>query len=129
MRQSLRRNDIAACVNFIGDHGEVQQLMRPEAVDQRHIARVTAKTHRNAANARHIVARVEIPPPPRQIDLNRGREIARRIGRIPVGYGFDAGDVALISSFGQHQLINFTVITDEIDAEGNIIPPIPGPAH
>ena len=53
------------------------------------------------------------------------RNNARRIGRIPVGYGFDAGDVALISSFGQHQLLNFTVITDEVDAAGNIIPPLP----
>lgn len=56
------------------------------------------------------------------------RNNARRIGRIPVGYGRDAGDVALISSFGQHRLVNFTVVTDEIDADGNIIPPIPA-AH
>lgn len=46
-----------------------------------------------------------------------------RIGRIPVGYGRDAGDVALIYSFGPHRLLDFTVITDEIDAAGNIIPP------
>ena len=46
-----------------------------------------------------------------------------RIGRIPVGFGRDAGDVALIYSFGPHQLLNFTVITDEVDAAGNIIPP------
>ncbi|MBA4491198.1 transglutaminase family protein [Paracoccus sp. S1E-3] len=51
-----------------------------------------------------------------------------RIGRIAVGYGRDAGDVALISSFGQHQLVNFTVITDEVDAAGRIIPPQAAPA-
>lgn len=51
------------------------------------------------------------------------RNNLRRIGRIVVGYGRDAGDVALISSFGQHRLINFTVITDEVDTNGNLIPP------
>lgn len=51
------------------------------------------------------------------------RNNLRRIGRIVVGYGRDAGDVALISSFGQHRLINFTVITDEVDKNGNLIPP------
>lgn len=53
------------------------------------------------------------------------RNNKRRIGRLPVGYGRDATDVALLSSFGQHRLVNFTVITDEIDADGNLIPPIP----
>ena len=52
------------------------------------------------------------------------RNNRRRIGRIVVGFGRDAGDVALISSFGQHRLINFTVITDEVDASGNVIPPM-----
>ncbi len=51
------------------------------------------------------------------------RNNAARIGRIPVGYGRDAADVALISSFGQHRLVNFTVITDEIDTAGHVIPP------
>lgn len=53
------------------------------------------------------------------------RNNIRRIGRIPVGYGRDAADVALISSFGQHRLVNFTVITEEIDGDGNLIPPMP----
>lgn len=52
------------------------------------------------------------------------RNNMRRIGRIAVGYGRDAGDVALISSFGQHRLVDFTVITDEIDRDGNLIPPM-----
>ena len=51
------------------------------------------------------------------------RNNMRRIGRLPVGYGRDATDVALISSFGLHRLVNFTVITDEIDEDGNIVPP------
>lgn len=51
------------------------------------------------------------------------RNNLRRIGRIPVGYGRDAGDVALISSFGQHRMVNFVVITDEIDESGTVIPP------
>lgn len=42
-----------------------------------------------------------------------------RIGRIPIGYGRDAGDVALMSTFGSHRLVNFTVITDEVDENGN----------
>ena len=53
------------------------------------------------------------------------RNNARRIGRIAVGYGRDAGDVALISSFGPHRLINFTVITEEIDQDGDPVPPLP----
>ncbi|TXB71301.1 transglutaminase family protein [Paracoccus aurantiacus] len=52
------------------------------------------------------------------------RNNMRRIGRLPVGYGRDATDVALISSFGLHRLLNFTVITDEIDDDGNIVPPL-----
>ena len=46
------------------------------------------------------------------------RNNSRRIGRLPVGYGRDATDVALISSFGAHRLLNFTVITEEVDADG-----------
>ncbi|SDD70246.1 Transglutaminase-like enzyme, putative cysteine protease [Paracoccus isoporae] len=49
------------------------------------------------------------------------RNNSRRIGRIPVGYGRDATDVALISSFGAHRLLNFTVITEEVDEAGNRI--------
>lgn len=49
------------------------------------------------------------------------RNNMRRIGRLPVGYGRDATDVALISSFGLHRLINFTVISDQLDEDGNVI--------
>jgi transglutaminase-like putative cysteine protease len=37
-----------------------------------------------------------------------------RIGRVPMGRGRDAADVALITSFGRHRLTKFTVVTDEI---------------
>ncbi|MFV0408154.1 MAG: transglutaminase-like domain-containing protein [Paracoccus sp. (in: a-proteobacteria)] len=53
------------------------------------------------------------------------RNNARRIGRIPVGYGRDAADVALISSFGQHRLVNFTVIAEECDESGAVLDPCP----
>ncbi len=53
------------------------------------------------------------------------RNNARRIGRIPVGYGRDAGDVALISSFGPHRLVNFTILTEQIGADGGVIPTPP----
>ncbi|MDO5528835.1 MAG: transglutaminase family protein [Paracoccus sp. (in: a-proteobacteria)] len=50
------------------------------------------------------------------------RNNARRVGRIVIGHGRDATDVALISSFGPHDLLNFKVWTDEVDEAGNIIP-------
>ncbi|WP_312527133.1 transglutaminase family protein [Paracoccus sp. (in: a-proteobacteria)] len=37
-----------------------------------------------------------------------------RVGRIVVGVGRDATDVALVSSFGQHRLKEFKVWTDEV---------------
>jgi transglutaminase-like putative cysteine protease len=37
-----------------------------------------------------------------------------RIGRVLMGRGRDAADVALITSFGPHKLTKFTVVTDEI---------------
>ncbi|WBU65275.1 transglutaminase-like domain-containing protein [Paracoccus aerodenitrificans] len=49
------------------------------------------------------------------------RNNQRRIGRLPVGYGRDATDVPLFSSFGQHQLLNFTVIAEEVDENGRLI--------
>lgn len=36
-----------------------------------------------------------------------------RIGRIVIGRGRDAGDVPITMTFGQHQLTNFFVVTDE----------------
>lgn len=37
-----------------------------------------------------------------------------RVGRVLMGRGRDATDVALITSFGRHRLTKFTVVTDEI---------------
>ncbi len=37
-----------------------------------------------------------------------------RIGRVLMGRGRDAADVALITSFGRHRLTKFAVVTDEI---------------
>lgn len=50
------------------------------------------------------------------------RNNAFRVGRIVIGHGRDAADVALISSFGPHRLTGFTVWTDEVDEAGNIVP-------
>jgi transglutaminase-like putative cysteine protease len=37
-----------------------------------------------------------------------------RIGRIVIGRGRDAGDVPITMTFGQHQLLNFSVVTEEV---------------
>ena len=42
------------------------------------------------------------------------RNNARRIGRIVLGYGRDAADVAMISTFGPHVLNRFEVWTEEV---------------
>jgi transglutaminase-like putative cysteine protease len=42
------------------------------------------------------------------------RHDTRRIGRIMIGYGRDAADVAISSTFGPNTLSGFTVVTDEI---------------
>ena len=39
----------------------------------------------------------------------------RRIGRVLIGRGRDAGDVPIAMVFGQHLLEKFSVITEEID--------------
>ncbi|MCQ0970344.1 transglutaminase family protein [Paracoccus sp. TK19116] len=49
------------------------------------------------------------------------RNNAARVGRIVIGHGRDAADVALLSSFGGHRLEAFTVWTDEVDEAGNKI--------
>ena len=37
-----------------------------------------------------------------------------RIGRILIAHGRDATDVALVTSFGPHQLVAFNVVTDKV---------------
>jgi transglutaminase-like putative cysteine protease len=39
-----------------------------------------------------------------------------RIGRIVMGYGLDATDVAIVNSFGRHTLRRWEVVTVEADA-------------
>lgn len=43
------------------------------------------------------------------------RHNCRRIGRLPIAYGRDACDVPIISTFGQHYLSHFSVVTEEVD--------------
>ncbi len=42
------------------------------------------------------------------------RHNARRVGRIVMATGLDATDVAITTVFGDHSLVNFTVVTDEV---------------
>lgn len=44
------------------------------------------------------------------------RHNERRIGHLPMAHGRDAADVALTTSFGQHQLARFVVRTHEVSA-------------
>ena len=42
------------------------------------------------------------------------RHNRRRVGRIVIGRGRDAGDVPITMVFGQHSLLDFQVVTDEV---------------
>jgi transglutaminase-like putative cysteine protease len=56
------------------------------------------------------------------IDLD-ARHNYRRLGRILMATGRDAADVAITTSFGAAHLTSFLVESNEIDSEGNRIPP------
>lgn len=72
---------------------------------------------------------IGVPPNPAPMDFNAWFEVyldgrwytfdARhnepRIGRVVIARGRDATDVAMISSFGQHGLSHFEVITEEVE--------------
>jgi len=45
------------------------------------------------------------------------RHNAPRIGRILIAHGRDATDVAIVTSFDPHNLVSFSVITDEVHEE------------
>ena len=45
------------------------------------------------------------------------RHNRRRIGRILIAHGRDATDVAIVTSFGPHNLISFNVIAEELPAD------------
>ena len=55
------------------------------------------------------------------LDLD-ARHNYRRLGRILMATGRDAADVAITTSFGAAHLTNFSVESNEIDAEGHKIP-------
>lgn len=71
---------------------------------------------------------IGVPPDPAPMDFNAWFEVflgrrwytfdarhnERRIGRIVIARGRDATDVAMISSFGSHELRRFEVVTEEI---------------
>ena len=71
---------------------------------------------------------IGVPPVPDPMDFSAWFEVylgerwytfdarhnRRRIGRIVIGRGRDAGDVPITMVFGQHTLANFKVITEEI---------------
>jgi transglutaminase-like putative cysteine protease len=71
---------------------------------------------------------IGVPPDPAPMDFNAwfeafvggrwytfdARHNCPRIGRILIARGRDAADVAMITSFGPHQLRNFTVTTEEV---------------
>jgi transglutaminase-like putative cysteine protease len=54
----------------------------------------------------------------RWIDLD-ARHTYRRLGRILIGTGRDAADVAITTSFGAAHLTHFFVDSNEVDADGN----------
>jgi transglutaminase-like putative cysteine protease len=49
------------------------------------------------------------------------RNNARRIGRILIARGRDAADVAITTSYGQHTLESFKVVTDELVASADAV--------
>jgi transglutaminase-like putative cysteine protease len=71
---------------------------------------------------------IGIPPEPYPMDFSAwfeaylggrwyafdARHNVPRIGRILVAHGRDATDVAMVTSFGPHQLVAFNIVTDEI---------------
>jgi len=44
------------------------------------------------------------------------RHNARRIGRVPIGRGRDAGDVPITMAFGKHTLEHFQVVTEQVES-------------
>jgi transglutaminase-like putative cysteine protease len=61
------------------------------------------------------------------MDARHGRA---RTGRVLMARGRDATDVALVTSFGGHRLMKFTVVTDELESQplpSNPVPSNPAP--
>ena len=71
---------------------------------------------------------IRVPPAPDPMDFSAWFEVylgerwytfdarhnRRRIGRIVIGRGRDAGDVPITMVFGQHSLVDFQVVTEEV---------------
>jgi transglutaminase-like putative cysteine protease len=78
---------------------------------------------------------IGVPPDPAPMDFNAWFEVylgrrwrtfdarhrERRIGRILIARGRDAADVAMITSFGPHRLGRFTVVTEQITGEDEVL--------
>jgi transglutaminase-like putative cysteine protease len=76
---------------------------------------------------------IGVPPVPDPMDFSAWFEVylgerwytfdarhnRRRIGRITIGRGRDAGDVPITMVFGQHTLANFRVVTEEAGPGGS----------
>jgi transglutaminase-like putative cysteine protease len=72
---------------------------------------------------------IGVPPTPDPMDFSAWFEVflgqrwytfdarhnARRIGRVVIGRGRDAGDVPITMAFGKHTLEHFEVITEQVD--------------
>lgn len=73
---------------------------------------------------------IGVPPDPSPMDFSAWFEVflgdhwytfdarhnRRRIGRVVIGRGRDAGDVPITMVFGQHTLEHFEVVTEEVEA-------------
>src|SRR5262252_2163395 len=71
---------------------------------------------------------IRVPPVPEPMDFSAWFEVylgerwytfdarhnRRRVGRIVIGRGRDAGDVPITMVFGQHSLVDFQVVTEEV---------------
>ena len=71
---------------------------------------------------------IRVPPVPDPMDFSAWFEVylgerwytfdarhnRRRVGRIVIGRGRDAGDVPITMIFGQHSLVDFQVVTEEV---------------
>jgi transglutaminase-like putative cysteine protease len=49
------------------------------------------------------------------------RNNVRRIGRIPIAKGRDAGDVPIVMGFGQHQLLAFNVVSERVEDDQSML--------
>lgn len=65
-------------------------------------------------SAFHLPARADDAAGEVKTALTHARHNVPRIGRILIAHGRYATDVALVTSFGPHQLVAFNVVTDKV---------------